>query len=257
MEFAKFVNENFGIGKGDTVYVISDMLSLAKECRNRGERIKPDDVIDELKRLVGEEGNLLFPTFNWDFCKGVMFDYNSTPSKTGSLSKAALNREEFIRTRHPLYSFAVWGRNAQDFYNIDVPNSFGKGTIFEMMDSLDAKALVIGIPALSGLTYIHHIEAMVGVPYRYEKSFTGDYKDREGNVRQASYTMYVRDLDMDPRHINGFEPLEKIMLDKGIIRQINFGECPISSMTVKDTFEPVKDDILNNDSKNMYTYNHL
>lgn len=256
MNFLEFIDSNNLINKGDTVYVISDMFGLTMEYRNNGQKLNLDDIITGLMDRVGPEGNLLFPAFNWDFCKGTPFDYYYSPSKTGALSKAALKRKDFERTSHPLYSFAVHGKNAEEFIKVNDPKSFGEGTIFDMLTDLDAKALVIGIPALSGFTYIHHVEKMVGVPYRYEKNFTAEYTDKAGNSSTRTYSMYVRDLEMDPKHINGFEPLEKLMLENGVITRAYYGNVPVSMMKVRDTYEPIQKDICENDSKNMYVYNH-
>ncbi len=255
-DFVVFLKDANFINEGDVVYVISDMMPLALEYKNNGQKLDLDDVINGLKDIVGPSGTLLIPAFNWDFCKGIPFDYHNTPSKTGALSKAALKRPDFKRTFHPLYSFAVWGKKADELLSINVPNSFGEGTIFDKLSEYNAKALVIGVPALSGFTYIHHVEKLVGVPYRYEKNFTADYIDPSGNISLRTYSMYVRNLEMDPKHINGFEPLEKLMIKDGIIRQKYFGNVLCSFMNVNDTYEPIRKDIEENDSKNMYIYNH-
>ncbi|MCQ2519274.1 MAG: AAC(3) family N-acetyltransferase [Lachnospiraceae bacterium] len=257
MNFTDFIKNTNWINKGDTIYVISDMLPLTLNYRARGEKLNLDAVIDFLKECVGPEGNILFPTFNWDFCKGIAFDARKTPCRTGALAKAALKRADFIRTKHPLYSFAVWGKNSLELAAIDCKDAFGPGTIFDKMSELNAKALVIGIPALSGFTYVHHVEQMVGVPYRYSKDFSAEYTDLGGNTSTKTYSMYVRDLDMDPRHIEGFKPLEEIMINDGIIKREMYDDVMCSFMNAVDTFEPIRKDIKENDSKNMYTYNHL
>lgn len=46
-----------------------------------------NDFIDGLLEEVGSEGTVVFPCYNWDFCKGLAFDYRTTPSKTGSKHK--------------------------------------------------------------------------------------------------------------------------------------------------------------------------
>jgi len=255
--YSDWLKEQNWISKGDCLYVVSDMMELAKVYRENGQRLNLDDLLTDLQRLVGEEGTLVLPTFNWDFCKGVAFDYHKTPVRTGALPKAALKREDFTRTRHPLYSFAVWGAGARELLAVDSVDSFGKGTIFEKLEQWDAKVLVIGVGALSGTTYIHHVEQMVGVPYRYNKEFTADYIDAEGVCSKKTCRMFVRDLDMDPRHINGFEPLEKQMYADGVIRGGMYDNVPCHFMTVRDLDKAVAKDILENDSRNMYTYHHL
>lgn len=254
MSVTEWLGQQSWIEKGDCVYVVSDMLELAKIYKEQGKRLILDELIDKLQRLVGEEGTLLFPTFNWDFCKGVTFDYYKTPVRTGALPKAALKRRDFERTAHPLYSFAVWGAHKQELLENDCKDSFGPGTIFEKLYQWDAKVLVIGLPALKGVTYIHHVEQMVGVPYRYNKEFTGTYIDKEGRALEKSYCMYVRDLEMDPRHIDGFRPLEEKMKKDGLIRIEKYYDVDFSFMEVRKLGSAVEEDILHNDSGNMYVY---
>ncbi len=136
----------------------------------------------------------------------------------------------------------------------DSQNAFGQGTIFEKLYDWNCKALVIGIPALQGLTYIHHVEQMVGVPYRYNKNFTGDYTDENGVCTKRTYAMYVRDLDMDPRHINGFSPLEELIMKQGMIQRFLYGTVPTQLVMIQDVDQAVRKDILENDSQNMYHY---
>ena len=245
------------IEKGDCVYIVSDMLELAKVYKAQGMKLDLDWVIDGLKGLVGEEGTLLFPAFNWDFCKGVGFDICKTPVRTGALSKAALKRQDFARTAHPLYSFAVWGAHRQELLDNESVDAFGPGTVFEELYHWNAKVLVIGLSPLEAVTYIHHVEQTVGVPYRYHKEFTGGYTDKSGAVSQRTYRMYVRDLDMDPRHINGFQPLADQMKDKGLIRTADYnGAVPCHLMLISDLDAAVREDIMENDSRNMYVYQH-
>lgn len=242
------------IQKGDCVYVISDMLELAKVSREQGKRLVLEDLIEALQEMTGEEGTLLFPTFNWDFCKGVGFDCHRTPVRTGALSKAALGRKDFARTAHPIYSFAVWGAHKDELLSNDSKDSFGPGTIFENLFQWNAKALVIGLAALKGNTYIHHVEQTVGVPYRYNKEFTGNYTDEAGLCETRTYRMYVRDLEMDPSHIDGFRPLEEEMQKDGLIQTALYETVPFHLMQIADLDKAVRRDILENDSKNMYVY---
>jgi len=242
------------VEKGSCIYVISDMMELAKVCRARGEKLVLNELIDGLQRLAGEEGTLLFPTFNWDFCKGIGFDYHKTPARTGALPKAALAREDFARTAHPLYSFAVWGAHREELLENKSPDAFGPGTIFEKLYEWDARALVIGLGALAGNTYIHHVEQMTGVPYRYSKEFTADYTDGQGVCGKYTCRMYVRDLEMDPRHIDGFRPLEEKMRGEGLIQTAVYETVPCHVMRLADLDSAVRQDILENDSGNMYRY---
>ena len=242
------------IQKGDFLYVVSDMLGLAKVLKEQGSHFRADDLIDKLQQLVGEEGTIVFPTFNWDFCKGIAFDYYQTPSRTGALTKAALKRPDFRRTAHPIYSFAVWGKDSDRLMTNASIDCFGPGTIFEYMYEVDAKGLSIGIPILEGLTYVHHVEQMVGVPYRYHKEFTADYIDAQGVCERRTYRMYVRDLVKDPQYRDFFWPLEVKMMEQGTILRKDYAGVPFVCCKIRDVDAAAKEDILNNDSRCLYYY---
>lgn len=242
------------IKKGDIVYVVSDILELTKNARNNGERFNIAFFVKSLQEKVGEEGTLLFPTFNWEFCKGKAFDYKRTPGKTGALGNKVLRIEGFKRSKHPIYSFAIWGNKQKELCEIDPPNSFGENTVFDFLHDNYAKALIIGLPSLVGLTYLHQIEKKVGVPYRYDKEFTAIYIDEFGKSEEKTYSMYVRDLDMNPLHINGFEPLARWIEEENKSRRYEFNGVEFHTLKLRDIAPMIEADILSNDSKKMYHY---
>ncbi len=245
------------IRNGDIVYVVSDILALSVQARENGERMNLDHFIDSIIGKAGPEGTVLIPVFNWDFCKGVTFDIRKTVSRTGALGNAALKRADFKRSKHPLYSFMIWGKDRDMLTEMDPKDAFGADSVFGYLHRNKAKALVIGLPTLSGLTFIHYVEQMVGVPYRYSKDFTAGYIDEEGNESQKTYSMYVRDLDMDPRHIDGFRPLGDILEDRGVSVTYRMNDVEFHIVDLAEMYAVTKEDIVNNDSKNMYHYNHL
>ena len=77
--------------------------------------------LDAIIEKVGPEGTILIPCFNWDFCKGKKFNYLETPPQIGSLPKIAFKREDFKRTKHPIYSFLVWENAAVKAIPIPIP----------------------------------------------------------------------------------------------------------------------------------------
>ena len=243
------------IQKGDFLYVVSDMLELAKVIKEQGGHFQANDLIDKLQQLVGEEGTIVFPTFNWDFCKGIAFDYYKTPSRTGALTKAAMKRPDFRRTAHPIYSFVVWGKDSDKLLENASVDCFGPGTIFDYMYDVDAKGLSIGIPILQGLTYVHHVEQMVGVPYRYHKEFSADYTDASGVCEKRTYRMYVRDLVKDPQYRDFFWPLEAKMMEQGTVLRKDYKGVPFASCMIRDVDAAAREDIIHNDSRCLYYYN--
>ncbi len=195
--------QSLGMNSGDTVYVASDitnLLYLAKtEC---GVRIKQRDeflgqFVDMLKELVGSEGTLLFPVFSWDYCRGKGFDYHKTLGEVGALNNWILkNRDDFTRTKHPMYSFMVWGRLAHTFAAMSNQDAWGDAGPFTYLRNHQGKQLFFDIQAHQGITFGHYVEQCVDVPYRHPKYFFGDYTDKNGITEKRCYSMYVRDLDV-------------------------------------------------------------
>ena len=113
MDMSKYISYQelpslMGLEKGDIVLLSSDITDLYIQCKKNGEKLDLNILLDKFQEAIGEEGTLLIPTYNWIFCEGRTFDYKKTPSKTGVIGDAALKRKDFKRTKHPIYSFAVW-----------------------------------------------------------------------------------------------------------------------------------------------------
>ena len=144
-----------GIEKGDVVLLTSDITDLFLQCQEHGERFDPNVLLDRFQEAIGEVGTLLVPTYNWGFCQGKTFDYRKTPSKTGAIGNAALRRKDFRRTKHPIYSFAVWGKDTEYLCALDNVESFGADSPFAYLEKVNGKNVFIGsasMPRRSGAT---------------------------------------------------------------------------------------------------------
>ena len=124
----------------------------------------------------------MLPAFNWDFCKGKDFDYHKTKSRTGSLSNIALKRKDFARTKNPIYSFAVTGKNTDYICNLNHKSCFGLDSPFGYLIQNHGKNLFIGMDYKDGFAFDHVAEEAVGVNYRYFKNFSGFYSDKFKNI---------------------------------------------------------------------------
>lgn len=186
------------VRKGATLDIVSDLFNITKLCWMMGQKFNPNRLIDAFCRAVGKEGTVLIRTFSWDFCHKKGFDVEKTLSQAGALGNIALKRSDFRRTKHPIYSWMVWGKYQEYLCSLDEKESFGPRSVFAWEDSNpDAFQIIIGSPSTNGLTLFHYVEELVGVPYRYIKEFTDKYVDDTGIESMKTYSMYVRDLDYE------------------------------------------------------------
>ena len=65
--------------------VSSDILRFLLKKKEKDIEQEANKIIDNLIEKIGESGTLLLPTYNWDFCKGIEFNYKKTLSLSGIL----------------------------------------------------------------------------------------------------------------------------------------------------------------------------
>ncbi|NMB33100.1 MAG: AAC(3) family N-acetyltransferase [Clostridium sp.] len=237
------------VAEEDILFVGSDITLLGLSAHYNGEKFDPNKFIDSMIRKVGSGGTVLFPTYNWGFCKGETFDYKNTVSKTGSLSVEALKRKDFIRTKHPIYSYAVWGKDSEKLYNMDNISSFGDDSPFSYMRKNNAKMLIIGVPYDHSFTFMHHVEEMENVPYRYMKDFTAYYVDGCGKRSMRTYSMYVRNLEMGV--ITQFK-LDEDMKKDGASLHYTINNVEFILIDLSRAYEVIRRDIINNGGRGLY-----
>ncbi|MCR5233579.1 MAG: DUF4910 domain-containing protein [Lachnospiraceae bacterium] len=239
--------------KGDNVYVTSDVKQLLYDCMQNNDDTDLNILIDGIIDIIGEDATLVFPTFNWSFCKGEPYDGNKTPCKTGSIGKTALKRGDFARTQHPIYSFAVWGKDKEELCALTNSSSFGDDSPFNFMVERGYRNLFIDKDTQHSFVFVHYAEQSSGqVPYRYLKDFTADYTDASGNTHEATYSMNVRNLGLDVE--NTILPLEDEFIEKGIEDRFYINGIEYKIIELKDAHPIMVKDVLTNRSRRICSY---
>ena len=236
-----------GVSKGDMVYVASDVTGLLDDARRQlGIRMTERDAyldifINALQTLVTESGTLLFPVFTWGFCKGKPFDVHHTRCQVGALNNWVLmHRREFQRTRHPIYSFLVWGRRAADLLALENHDAFGMDSPFAYLHRHRGKMVLFDVNLQRGFTFMHYVEESVCVPYRYFKAFKGIYVDTDGHADERIYTMYVRDLSIrSQEYLRDAFPEEN-----GVLKRTSWHDLKLGVIDLAGAYLLYHDDLL-------------
>ena len=106
------------IKKGSVLLLTENSLTLLIAMKKREKAFSFNLLIDKLIEKLGNNGTLLIQTFDWRFCNGKKFDILNSKSQTSFLGNTALKRDDFIRTKHPIYSFAVTGKYKDELENL-------------------------------------------------------------------------------------------------------------------------------------------
>jgi len=181
-----------GLREGDIVLLHSGLKpSLQRDQRLHRQNVTKI-IFNALQQAVGNAGTLIFPTFNFDFSDGNPYDICRSPSQMGVLSEYARNQGDF-RTGHAIYSFTAFGPCAEQFRDFNNITAYGEDSPFELIKRIDGKIAVLNLLDQNSMTFYHHVEQLMNVPYRYHKEFTNDYTDANGITSKRSYSIFVRD----------------------------------------------------------------
>lgn len=251
--------QDLNINKGDIIDVASDMASIILFARNRKLDFDINHMIDYLKEAVGADGTVMIRTFSWDFCKGKTFDIRTSPSKVGMLGNYAIKRDDFRRTAHPLYSWMVWGKYADELVAMDNTSAFGDATPFAFLYSHHGKQISLGNINGDSCTQLHHAEAVAKAPYRFDKKFTGEYINYQGESLVKTYSMHVRPFDVSV-DVDVFDEGERydFLFEKGIIKK-KYIDGVLRTMVIDEHAmeDFVIDDLKNSDGVNMVSVNGM
>lgn len=241
--------EFFGFQKGDVVFVSSDVKRMSiYELKHHNQRLDLNKFIDSIIQQIGPEGTLLFPVYNWGFCKGETFNYRTTKGTTGSLGNAALERQDFKRTKHPIYSFAVWGKDQDYLCSLDNHDSFEENSPFGYLNRVHAKNLVINVDLTHCYTFNIYLQQKSGMAeYRYIKPFSAHYVDEDGTETERCYSMFVRDYELNME--TDYAPIQEQFIKDGVAKEYWFNGIHFMVIDMHKTVEPVLDDIKNNRSR--------
>lgn len=183
---------SLGIRSGDGLLVHSAVQYLGRPQGGVGM------YLEAIQAVIGPEGTLVVPTFNFGFAKGEPFDPSQTPSQgMGAFSEYVRQQPAARRTLHPMQSVAAIGRYAADLAGRDTLSAFDPGSAFERMLELGFKLLLLGADSRA-TSMFHYCEQRANVPYRYWKDFTGQVNTPHG-WQTRTYRMFVRDLDLNPQ----------------------------------------------------------
>tara|TARA_Y100000310_G_scaffold333939_1_gene412544 strand:+ start:1010 stop:1927 length:918 start_codon:yes stop_codon:yes gene_type:complete len=218
-----------GIRKGDIIFVHSRVSAFGK-LLTFDRNFLMQSLVDSLKEVVGNEGTIIMPTFTYSFDKNEPFDVDKTQSTVGALTEFFRKQDDVIRTAHANHSVAVWGRNREDLANVG-KDTFDENSIFGKLHKLNGKIVFLGAPFQS-CTFIHYIEQMYEVPYRYMRTFKGKVIIG-GNEKEEEITFYNK----HDVFFSSFSKFEKYLLEKGLMKNMELGAGNIRVVECKDMFD--------------------
>lgn len=205
-----------GIEEGNTILLHSNVARIYKLLKSRTiETITAMDILDTFLQAVGGSGTLYLPTFNFDFSNNFnkkeeynfAYDIAYTSSQMGALTEAA--RKRFGRCNgHPVYSFTCSRKGRF----VDNKEAFSMDSPFYRVLEANGKIAVLDLEENNSMTFYHFLEYFWKVPWRYQKSFVGNYINLDRTSIKKEYTIYVRMEGI----ITNVNPMGELLWDVGL-----------------------------------------
>jgi len=180
------------LGKYEILYLYTDLRELGKLKTNETSKAKYLDQI--LDHLLDLGCTIIVPTFSYT-TDGIFYP-KSTPSHLGALNSHIINREDAVRSRHPLFSHTSVGRYSHLLENVG-KSAFGNESVYAKLannNEVKTAFLYIGRPVEAGNTMPHYIEQLNCVPYRFEKEFLTKVFINN-SIYDTGYSAFVRKQD--------------------------------------------------------------
>lgn len=145
-----------------------------------------------LKKKISKKGNILIPTFTYKFCKKKFVDLDVDEGEVGLFSELCRKLHFGKRTSHPIFSFKIFGSNFKFFENSNKKTCFGNESLFDRFDKINGKIIFLGC-SFDKMTFIHFVEQLFSVNYRYIKKFNGNLRHNK-RLEKISVDYYVRKI---------------------------------------------------------------
>lgn len=182
-----------GLCQGDLVYFQVSLDSLGTpECGSSAETVC-ELFCTAMREAVGSAGTLLVPSFSFSFEGNEDFDVEQTPGDPGRCGSSFTFAEYFrripgvVRSGDPNCSVAALGPGAHSLLNGLPATTFGKGCVYDRLVSAGGKICGIGV-SLGDTPFLHYVEEMLEVPFRYKKLFTGRILENGKSRKQGWIT---------------------------------------------------------------------
>ena len=172
---------------------------------------------------IATSNNIFLPSFNYDFCKTGKYSQFESESQVGALSKAFGKLDGIYRTSSPVFNFYT-----PDKTKIEIPppkssNPFDESSIFSFFQNNSSQLLFLGAP-LHTNTYIHRIEEIFKVPYRFIKEFKGIIKLSDNIEYEHTLKYRVRPL-VENSCTYDWPKINAELIYNKIFKEIIVGNC--------------------------------
>lgn len=196
----------------------------------------PDGVIDGVRDAIGPEGTLVVPnlTFRGFERTRPVFDSRALPSESGLITETLRQRNEAMRSLHPLSSVSALGHNAEEI--VSTHSETPCGPLSPYWKLWDRGGWILFAGANFGSNSCFHVaEEIVNPPYlSYDDEPDVRVVDQNGERFVRTFRRYACARLGISRYLQKMEP---VYHEKDLVRQGMIGSSVIHLIRAKDAVD--------------------
>lgn len=174
---------------------------------------------------------LCVPTFTFSFCNNEPYDVQRTPSSMGALNEFIRKMPQAVRSSDPMMSVALLGENRDLIDHLGSESIGTESTFDRLRRKKGVKFLFLGPKLGDCCTYMHYLEWLARVPYRYNRPFSGTIRDGQ-DERAETWELFIRYNNVIPN--DGSYRLEDRLIAMGYQKRAVVGDSSISVVDKED-----------------------
>jgi aminoglycoside N3'-acetyltransferase len=190
----------------------------------------PRALLEAMLDVMSPSQTLLLPSYTYAYARTRRYSPGTAMPETGILPIAMLRELQPVRTASALNSFLAVGPESHSLAAIQGETIWGKGSLKAHFEERHARMVVLGLPWKDACGFLHRIEEVCNVPYRYHKTFYGNWVDADGE-RPWAETMFVRPLELLP--VFRWAMVDELLRSRGRVRKAD-GEIHVESADAAD-----------------------
>jgi len=211
--------KSIGVKHGENLYITGNVSKLGRLRVPKNEKLR--GLYEPLREIIGNKGSIFSPAASMNLCNtDIPFNLKKTPSHgMGPLAEYLRLLPDADRSLHPFWSISGSGPNAKLLQKVS-KHAYGIGSPLSLLLDLSTRQVNFGLHPSKAITLIHHIETLVGVPYRYNKEFLHPIDNGNEITKQNFYiSVFYPNSDIQKR-IKVNEHFFEALDNKGLLLEV-------------------------------------
>lgn len=232
---------NVGASDCETLFIHSDVMF-----GRPAEGFKRKEYLGTLYEIVAGLNikNIIVPTFTYSFCNNEDYDVTGSKTSMGAFNEYVRKLDGRYRTDDPILSVSVPVELKEKFENAS-NESLGVNSALDIIHSMDdVKFLFLGAEMGDCFTYVHYVEKMMNVPYRFDMAFEGNVIYPDGSVKRRTQIINTQcaGVKLPPK----YDYFEDEMFRNGYLKKVRVGDKYIACLSETDAYREIRKNIDNN-----------